>query len=91
MYYNNMNILVAIHLANDPEVENQTLQVSHRGPLLGPLFKKKHLTKSLIINYLIKVWLHPQCAIFLIFLNKLNDTSGLDHLSGPLLGPLGQI
>ena len=62
-----MNILVAIHLANDPEVENQTLQVSHRGPLLGPLFKKKHLTKSLIINYLIKVWLHPQCAIFLIF------------------------
>jgi hypothetical protein len=26
-----------------------------------------------------------------IFLNKFNDTSGLDHLSGPLLGPLGQI
>ena len=25
------------------------------------------------------------------FLNKFNDTSGLDHLSGPLLGPLGQI
>jgi len=25
------------------------------------------------------------------FLNKLNDTSGLDHFSGPLLGPLGQI
>jgi len=25
------------------------------------------------------------------FLNKLNDTSGLDHLSEPLLGPLGQI
>jgi hypothetical protein len=24
-------------------------------------------------------------------LNKFNDTSGLDHLSGPLLGPLGQI
>jgi len=24
------------------------------------------------------------------FLNKFNDTSGLDHLSGPLLGPLGQ-
>ena len=25
------------------------------------------------------------------FLNKFNDTSGLDHLSGPLLGPLGQV
>ena len=25
------------------------------------------------------------------FLNKFNDTSDLDHLSGPLLGPLGQI
>ena len=25
------------------------------------------------------------------FLNKFNDTSGLDHLSGPLLEPLGQI
>jgi hypothetical protein len=25
------------------------------------------------------------------FLNKFNDTSGLGHLSGPLLGPLGQI
>ena len=24
------------------------------------------------------------------FLNKLNDTSGLDHFFGPLLGPLGQ-
>ena len=24
------------------------------------------------------------------FPNKFNDTSGLDHLSGPLLGPLGQ-
>ena len=25
------------------------------------------------------------------FLNKINDTSGLDHFSGTLLGPLGQI
>jgi len=25
------------------------------------------------------------------FMNKFNDTSGLDHFSGPLLGPLGQI
>mgnify|MGYP003324349288 CR=1 FL=1 len=33
-----MNILVAIHLANDPEVENQTLQVSHRGPFIGTAF-----------------------------------------------------
>jgi hypothetical protein len=25
------------------------------------------------------------------FMNKFNDTSRLDHLSGPLLGPLGHI
>ena len=25
------------------------------------------------------------------FLNKSNDTSGLDHFSGPLLGPLGHV
>jgi len=25
------------------------------------------------------------------FLNKFNDTSGLDHFSGPLLGPLGHV
>ena len=33
----------------------------------------------------------PRCAIFLTFLNKLNDNSGLDHLSGPPSGPLSQI
>ncbi|NCX71381.1 MAG: hypothetical protein EBW86_12575, partial [Rhodobacteraceae bacterium] len=27
----------------------------------------------------------------LLFLIKFNDTSGVDHLSGPLLGPLSQI
>ena len=33
----------------------------------------------------------PGAPFSLLFLNKLNDNSGLDHLSGPLLGPLGQI
>ena len=32
----------------------------------------------------------PGAPFSLFFLNKLNDNSGLDHLSGPLLGPLSQ-